>query len=165
MLKKQTFISSLSLFLVLFFAYAEKAISYHPMQYHPKTDLTEKLISEGLIKTQDVDGYSMKGLKEWHVNLSLPRTDNQALYILQVFKLISYTFSIVTKSLNCRVPVFPTWFIYLLVKNKIMFQTDLFFLLKFFCILGEKAELLSRGISLILRGNFTRIMEAIRLGK
>jgi DNA polymerase III sliding clamp (beta) subunit (PCNA family) len=29
MLKKQTFISSLSLFLVLFFAYAEKAISYH----------------------------------------------------------------------------------------------------------------------------------------
>jgi len=44
MLKKQTFISSLSLFLVLFFAYAEKAISYHQYLGRGPVDTEENVI-------------------------------------------------------------------------------------------------------------------------
>jgi RNA polymerase sigma-70 factor (ECF subfamily) len=53
MLKKQTFISSLSLFLVLFFAYAEKAISYHLHRYLARMtgeDEADDLTQEVFIK-------------------------------------------------------------------------------------------------------------------
>jgi len=60
MLKKRTFISSLSLFLVLFFAYAEKAISYHlskdkmvvlkDLLMGVEVSLKEKALTKGLKK-------------------------------------------------------------------------------------------------------------------
>jgi len=129
----------------------------YSMQHHPSTTLTELLLSKGIIKECDVDGYSMKGMNEWTINMNLQRTDRDTLYILSVFKIFSYTFYLITPYMNFRMPLFPTWWTRLIIKNKKLFKGRVLFVLKLCDAIGVCVELFSKALSLLISGNVSRL--------
>ena len=135
-------------------------VNTYSLQYHPNTDLTSLLLSKGMINESDIDGFSLKGFTQWHVDLKLKYKNKDLFYLLALFKLFSYSFAILTPHLNFRFCVFPRWLINMIVRNKWMFRKRMI-ILAVFCNFGEIAEKLGRVLSVILSGNFNKIFRIL----
>ncbi len=132
----------------------------YSMQYHPKTELTSYLLEKGIIKDDEIDGCSLKGLKQWHVRLQTQYKCGESYYIYALFKIFSYSFVVVTPRINLRVSVFPTFIIKIIIKNKTILKRKIFFL-KVLCDIGENIEKLGRLFSVLLSLNFSKIFEKL----
>lgn len=96
-------------------------INMYSMQYHPKTKLTERLLKENLILPTDVDGVSLKGFNQWHVNLYHKNQKHGRVFLYRLFELLSSFIILSRKNPNKVMPVFPRWFIRF-IENNICFR-------------------------------------------
>ena len=136
-------------------------VNTYALQYLPNTNLTLLLLSKGIIKETDIEGYDTKGFKEFHVVVN--RENNQdSLFAYKVCKMYSYFFPIVTRHLNFRLAVFPKWVIGFIVKRNYFFKRRPF-ILDGLCVLGKSFEKFGKGLSLLLDWNISKLYERIFL--
>ncbi len=133
------------------------------LQYISKTELTSDYLSKGIIKETDLVGSSLEQLKRWHMKLdvNLYYKNKDLFFIFSLINIMSYSFSLATPYMNYRAPIFPTWLINILMKNNKIIKNRLLFILKAMCNIGVSAEKLSYRLSLLLSGNFRRIIERL----
>ncbi|OGS44956.1 MAG: hypothetical protein A2539_04575 [Elusimicrobia bacterium RIFOXYD2_FULL_34_15] len=93
-------------------------INMYSMQHHPKTKLTEMLLNEKLITSNDVDGISTKGFDQWHVNFDYKKSKPELIHYYKLFELLS-SFIVLSKNNPGKVIfVFPKWFIRFIENSK-----------------------------------------------
>ena len=135
-------------------------INTYSMQNHPSTDLTKRMLSEGIISERDLDGYSLKGFDNWHIDLKHYDKASQFYHMYALFKIYSFSFAIIMPYFNRRYSVYPSWFLRFLIKNRLTLKKYTIFLtiLLFF---GKNADLLGRFLSMVLCGKWKRIYRKI----
>ncbi|OGS09083.1 MAG: hypothetical protein A2270_05120 [Elusimicrobia bacterium RIFOXYA12_FULL_51_18] len=97
----------------------------YSLQHHPKTALTEKLLSMGMITKNDVDGVSLKGFDQWHIRTDLKSNKKEIVFLQRLFLMLGSYISISKKKPNRVIPLFPRWFIALIDKIPV-FHNNLF---------------------------------------
>ena len=131
-------------------------INMYSLQYHPRTKLTEKFLREEIIKQEDIDGKSLKGFNQWHVRLDWKKQDPGIVHAYKIFLLLS-TFVNLSKKDSSRVLVlFPKFFIRYLAGSRFFMNNHRF--TDWITFLPK----VSYGISLILQGEFSKLMRGIR---
>ena len=131
-------------------------INTYSMQNHPSTDLTVRMLSEGTISERDLDGFSLKGFDNWHMELKHHDKASPLYHMYALFKIYSYSVAILTPYFNRRYSVYPRWFFRLLIKNRLTLKKYTIFLtiLLFF---GKNADRMGRFLSMVLSGNWKKI--------
>ncbi|MEI7481774.1 MAG: radical SAM protein [Elusimicrobiota bacterium] len=97
----------------------------YSLQYHPKTALTEKLLSMGIITEKDVDGVSLKGFSQWHIRTDLRTNKKDVVFLQRLFLMLGSYVSLSKKKPNRVISLFPRWFIVSLDKSP-LFRNNLF---------------------------------------
>jgi len=92
-------------------------INMYSMQHHPKTKLTEILLNKKLITINDIDGISMKGFDQWHVNFDYRKSKPELIFYYKLFELLSSFIVLSKKNPGKVIFIFPKWFIRIIEKN------------------------------------------------
>jgi anaerobic magnesium-protoporphyrin IX monomethyl ester cyclase len=132
-------------------------LNTYSLQNHPSTTLTESLLEKEMISTSDIDGFSLKGLDHWQMSLRHHEKGSDIYHIYCLLKLYSSSFGIITPYFNRRFPVFPNWFLKLLVQNKDTIKNYPGALTSL-CHLGEGVSNFFKFLSSLLSGHFKRIV-------
>lgn len=127
----------------------------YSLQHHPKTALTEKLLSMGLITEKDVDGVSLKGFGQWHTRTDLKTAKKEIVFLQRLFLMLGSYISLSRKKPNLVVSVFPRWFIALL--EKLPAFRDNLFLTDWVKYLPKAAFAAGLVLQLDLAGFFSRL--------
>ncbi|MAG69355.1 MAG: B12-binding domain-containing radical SAM protein [SAR202 cluster bacterium] len=135
-------------------------LNTYNLQNHPNTDLTSMLLSKGLISEGDIDGVSLKGLKQWHMNLKYHHKQSETFHIYCLFKMCSYSIAIFTPYFYRRYSVYPRWLLRCLINNKETIRRYPT-VLRLLLLLGEAGESCGRYLSVLLSGNISKITERV----
>ncbi|MDO8734869.1 MAG: radical SAM protein [Elusimicrobiota bacterium] len=130
-------------------------INMYSLQHHPRTKLTEKLLSEKLISINEIDGISLKGFNQWHVNLYNKLQNPEMLFYYKLFELLSSFIVLSEKNPGRVVMVFPLWFIRLIEKN--MFLKKWPYLMNWVAFMPK----ITFGLGLLIQGKLKRLTRSI----
>ncbi|MEW6556587.1 MAG: radical SAM protein [Elusimicrobiota bacterium] len=92
-------------------------INMYSLQYHPKTQLTETFLQQKIILPDDIDGASVKGFNQWHVNFDSETQKQELVFLYKLFELLSSFINLSKKNPGRVISVFPRWLIRLIEKN------------------------------------------------
>ncbi|MBN1384050.1 MAG: B12-binding domain-containing radical SAM protein [Elusimicrobia bacterium] len=90
-------------------------INMYSLQHHPRTELTERLLKDKLISTDDIDGISMKGFSHWHIRFD--GKNQELIFLYKLFVLLSGFISLSSKNPSRVIAPFPRWFIRFMEKS------------------------------------------------
>lgn len=93
-------------------------INMYSLQHHPRTELTERFLRDGLISPNDIDGVSLKGFNQWHVKFDCKNQNKELAFLYKMFLLLSSFITLSRKNPAKVISPFPKRFIRFMEKNR-----------------------------------------------
>jgi radical SAM superfamily enzyme YgiQ (UPF0313 family) len=82
-------------------------LNMYSMQHHPRTLLTEKLLSKGFITRDEVDGVTLKGFYQWHVDLLSSKINPEMLFMHRLLVMMGSFVALSRKDPSKVIPLLP----------------------------------------------------------
>ena len=131
-------------------------LNMYSLQYHPNTQLTNSFLEKGLITAADIDGNSLKGFTQWHVNLRSSNPDVNKLFFHRLLAMLAAFIRFSGKDPSKVIAPVPLWMV------KFIYKHPIFRKHQFLTAWAAYLPPVTYGIGLLLQGDLAGILRRIR---